>query len=67
VLDYDHESRRQFSRERAAQLAEDYRRAECPRPRDQQLALSSKLTSYALSLMRLLRRSAATRAPAFRE
>jgi hypothetical protein len=67
VLAYDLESRRQFSRERAAQLAADYRRAQRLRPRDQQLAQSSKLTCYALSLMRLLRRSAATRAPAYRE
>jgi hypothetical protein len=67
VLDYDPESRRQFSRERAAQLAEDYRRAQGLRHRDQQLAEDRKLTSYALSLMRLLRRSAATRTPAFRE
>jgi hypothetical protein len=67
VLDHDLESRRQFSRERAAQLAENYRRAQRLRPRNQQLARSRKLTSYALSLMRLLRRSATTHAPAFRE
>jgi hypothetical protein len=51
VLDYDPESRRQFSRERAAQLAEDYRRAQGLRHRDQQLAEGRKLT----------------RTPAFRE
>ena len=64
MFDYDHEARRQLSRERVDALARDYRRAQPLSGREELPERSRSRATWTLSLLGQLRRHRAEHVPA---